>query len=302
MSPSLIVFNPSNRKLHSIIMSEELLNMFFDDEFVPHAYLDALFSAIPGATSDGSQSLTNPKNIELMQQRSATLLSHLDFYTSELTNNLETQLTKLRASNSVVSYSYESSNEKKLKPTTRLEYYIDSLSISVQSLNDTVANVTSKVSSLETDSQTTQNLLELTKAKQNLIHVQQALETIKSIVEIAQDTPKTTSKSSRTAPTNAKNATSSLIIQPSQLSAALKVLQDTIKEQVSQRKRTENDTEVDQELMTKIDDLSALMPIFKNLGEFQNVYADFVKNIQGEKEGYLKIKNLDDELFDTVLK
>lgn len=283
-------------------MSEELLNMFFDDEFVPHAYLDALFSAIPGATSDGSQSLTNPKNIELMQQRSATLLSHLDFYTSELTNNLETQLTKLRASNSVVSYSYESSNEKKLKPTTRLEYYIDSLSISVQSLNDTVANVTSKVSSLETDSQTTQNLLELTKAKQNLIHVQQALETIKSIVEIAQDTPKTTSKSSRTAPTNAKNATSSLIIQPSQLSAALKVLQDTIKEQVSQRKRTENDTEVDQELMTKIDDLSALMPIFKNLGEFQNVYADFVKNIQGEKEGYLKIKNLDDELFDTVLK
>lgn len=302
MSPSLIVFNPSNRKLHSIIMSEELLNMFFDDEFVPHAYLDALFSAIPGATSDGSQSLTNPKNIELMQQRSATLLSHLDFYTSELTNNLETQLTKLRASNSVVSYSYESSNEKKLKPTTRLEYYIDSLSISVQSLNDTVANVTSKVSSLETDSQTTQNLLELTKAKQNLIHVQQALETVKSIVEIAQDTPKTTSKSSRTAPTNAKNATSSLIIQPSQLSAALKVLQDTIKEQVSQRKRTENDTEVDQELVTKIDDLSALMPIFKNLGEFQNVYADFVKNIQGEKEGYLKIKNLDDELFDTVLK
>lgn len=283
-------------------MAEELLNMFFDDEFVPHAYLDALFSAIPGATSDGSQSLTNPKNIELMQQRSATLLSHLDFYTSELTNNLETQLTKLRASNSVVSYSYESSNEKKLKPTTRLEYYIDSLSISVQSLNDTVANVTSKVSSLETDSQTTQNLLELTKAKQNLIHVQQALETIKSIVEIVQDTPKTTSKSSRTAPTNAKNATSSLIIQPSQLSAALKVLQDTIKEQVSQRKRSENDTEVDQELMTKIDDLSALMPIFKNLGEFQNVYADFVKNIQGEKEGYLKIKNLDDELFDTVLK
>ena len=70
-------------------MSDELLSMFFDDEFVPHAYLDAVYAQ--SAASSGGNNLTNLKYIQQLQERSAILLTHMDYYTNELTNELESQ-------------------------------------------------------------------------------------------------------------------------------------------------------------------------------------------------------------------
>lgn len=293
-------------------MSDELLSMFFDDEFVPHAYLDAVYAQ--SAASSGGNNLTNLKYIQQLQERSAILLTHMDYYTNELTNELESQISKLYNCNSIVSYSYDASAKgsigpsNNLKPTTRLEYYIDSLSISIHSLNDTIAAIGTKLKeNKDQDSEGPfkgiNKLLLLTKAKQNLLEVQNALETIKSVVSIAYDESKSNTKKSRVAPTGSKsNDELTIQITPSELQESLNVLSETIVEQLKNRLKTEDEFQVDKELLQKVDDFCDLLPVFKSLGEFNTVYSVFAKTIKSKKDEYLETKSLDDELSAKILK
>lgn len=279
-------------------MSDELLSMFFDDDFVPHAYLDAVYAQV---TPRGVNPWKDPKYIQQLQHRSSVLLSHLDHYTNGLTNELESQISKLHTANSIVSYSYEPTEQSKLKPTTRLEYYIDSLSISTNSLDDSIKSIEAKIHGLKFEAPETEKLLLLTHAKTNLLKVQKSLETVKSIVEITYDSNQPTVSKTRVAPTNTRSSMADICITPTELSSAVDILSETIIDQLNERQKTETEYEIDRGLLTRIEDFCALLPVFKNLGEFYTIYSEFAKKVQSEKESYLKTKALDDELSANVL-
>lgn len=305
-------------------MSDELLSMFFDDEFVPHAYLDAFFSK-----DLKSNDLKNLSNIQLLQQRSSLLLSNLDFLTNELTSDLESKIDKLYNSNSIISYSYQnndfanSADNSKLKPTSRLEYYIDSLLISIQSLNETIESIQSKIHNLKTQSSsesssssssspsstTVDKLISLSIAKTNLFKILKFLELIKSIVDIShneesQKIPTTT----KLAPTSKTNTTTpEVIITPVEFQQSLITLGDTIREQFDIKREKESKTDIDVEFLKKVHNFLELLPIFKNLGVFYTSYNEFVKKVSKARQEYLSVKEREDdedeadELFKQVL-
>lgn len=298
-------------------MSDELLSMFFDDEFVPHAYLDAFFSNDLNSTN-----LKNFSNIQSLQHRSSLLLSNLDFLTNELTNDLESKIDKLYNSNSIISYSYNNNNNEtstsKLKPTSRLEYYIDSLLISIQSLNEIIESIQHKINTMKSNSTTTsetvQTLINLSISKTNLFKVLKFLELIKSIVDISHDdTTSSIPTTNKFAPTTSSKTTSSntpeIIISPTEFQNSLNILKDTIQEQFLLKTAKELENQIDLEFLSKVNNFINLLPIFKNLNTsgsgFFNIYNDFVKKISKSKQDYLNGKKIDDyeddELFKQVL-
>lgn len=299
-------------------MSDELLSMFFDDEFVPHAYLDAFFSNDLNSTN-----LKNSSNIQSLQHRSSLLLSNLDFLTNELTNDLESKIDKLYNSNSIISYSYNNTNNNetstsKLKPTSRLEYYIDSLLISIQSLNEIIESIQHKINTIKSNSTTTsetvQTLINLSISKTNLFKVLKFLELIKSIVDISHDDttssiPTTNKFAPTTSSKTAYSNTPEIIITPTEFQNSLNILKDTIQEQFLLKSAKELENQIDLEFLSKVNNFINLLPIFKNLNTsgsgFFNIYNDFVKKISKSKQDYLNGKKIDDyeddELFKQVL-
>lgn len=298
-------------------MSDELLSMFFDDEFVPHAYLDAFFSNDMNSTN-----LKNSSNIQSLQHRSSLLLSNLDFLTNELTNDLESKIDKLYNSNSIISYSYNNNNNEtstsKLKPTSRLEYYIDSLLISIQSLNEIIESIQHKINTIKSNSKTTsrtvQTLINLSISKTNLFKVLKFLELIKSIVDISHDDttssiPTTNKFAPTTSSKTAYSNTPEIIITPTEFQNSLNILKDTIQEQFLLKSAKELENQIDLEFLSKVNNFINLLPIFKNLNTsgsgFFNIYNDFVKKISKSKQDYLNGKKIDDyeddELFKQVL-
>ncbi|KAH3681099.1 hypothetical protein WICPIJ_007931 [Wickerhamomyces pijperi] len=271
-------------------MSEKLLTMFFDDEFVPHAYLDALYSGSvskskpqpTGNTSASSNQYLSSKDIKELRQRSSVLLSHLDYYTKELTTDLEGKIQKLYNSNSIISYSYDHSNKSndKLKPTTRLEYYVNSLSISLSSLRDSIQSISEKIEqSGDSKDSISTKLINLNQSKDNLLKVLDTLNVIKSIIEINQDmneTKKRSSVSSAPTTTTSSSKNENLTISLKSFQDSLQLLQATVLEQFDLAKNGN----VSKELLTKVKELIELAPVFKNLGGFGTAYASFVKNME----------------------
>lgn len=277
-------------------MSDKLLTMFFDDEFVPHAYLDALYSGGIASTSStitkGTSSYLSSKDIELLRQRSSVLLNHLDYYTKELTTDLEAKIQKLYNSNSVISYSYDHSNksEDKLKPTTRLEYYANSLSISMSSLRESIQLISDRMEqSGDSKDSISTKLIKLNQSKDNLHRVLDTLNIIKSIIEInsASDNGSTSHRDSvSSAPTNSKSSahktTENISISLKSFQESLDVLQATILEQF----QTAAGGNVSKELLAKVQEFIDLAPVFKNLSGFGSSYGTFVKSIEGALKTY----------------
>lgn len=258
------------------------------------------------------------KEIGELQQRTSLLLSNLDFYTNELTSELESKIKSLENVNSIISYSYDQQNQSlnnvssKLKPTTRLEYYIDSLSISINSLNDEVLSINKEISEQTATPSTTESptdkLLKLTKSKDNLKQVLNSLETVKSIIDIAVSEPTIPTRAAPTS-TSKKSRVEVPTIKPNDFQSALNVLKETIIEQFNSKltgKDSESSKIIDYDFLKKVDSLIELLPIFKNLGPFHNNYDQFVNFLEIEKKNYLNSKDLDDindddELFKKIL-
>lgn len=86
---------------------------FFEEDFVPTSFLDAVFS----------------ESSDHLQATCSQLLAHLDFYAQELSTDLTSALDRLHhTTTGVVAYTPEADL---LRGTTRLEYYVDLLANSV---------------------------------------------------------------------------------------------------------------------------------------------------------------------------
>lgn len=322
----------------------DALSMFFDNNFVPHAFLDALFSsslpttantknrtssyqgAAMGATSKEFASSRALKN---MQGKCSALLSHLDYYTNELTKNFESKIEALDESSSVISYSVNNSTlssttKDGMVGITRLEYNIESLSSSVNSLMRDLEEVDLKIkeinrkeqsgvsadidveiedkakndydSTVEPDS--TQNVTKKSEVIDTLSELLTIRLRIKSVLELFETATAlvTTSQqvdnlsNSNRAPTSlnehgAHEAITNIDIDS--FSNSLAIIEETILEEFHKEKTEEI---VNEKLLSKCDLMISLLPLFEKMDSFYRVYKSFADFIQVEKKRYLSFK------------
>ena len=142
---------------------DELLEMFFDEEFVPQAYVDIFLTTI------------NSREINEVQTMSSSLLARLDFYTKHLTKELESTIWNLEKlsetlpgtwstnTTTLLAKDDETSDDKLDQSSTvlstssstnligasKLEYYLDTLGSAVRSLETDVSKVDDQLTELD---------------------------------------------------------------------------------------------------------------------------------------------------------
>lgn len=242
--------------------------MFFDEDFLPHAYLDILLDPQELPISD-------------LQSVSSSLLSKLDLYTDRLTRELEMTIQKLRKPTELLSYS---STYSPMERTTKLEYYLDTLGNSVKNLKDDIITVNKQLDELNSSSQesvkTAEAMRNLNTVKARLTQVSQAFEQLRSIVVIS---------------TEDKDVGEDGIpesISISSFKSSLKILSDLICSGL--RELSENNSSSNnEELLRKVDYFVELRPVFKGLTKFNAAYGEFLESIREEADAHLKTKELD---------
>ncbi|AGO13146.1 AaceriAFL010Cp [[Ashbya] aceris (nom. inval.)] len=243
---------------------DEILQMFFDEEFVPQAYLDILLSSVDRPLNE-------------LQQISASLLNRLEYYTGVLTKDLEDTIKRLQKPAELLNYSVSNDNSGNMK-TTRLEYYMDTLANSVQSLELDVGKINAELAQLDASYETSTQIvvkitqLELVKSRlQQVLNVFQQLQTILRISVGEED------KALQNVDVN-------------DFTVALETLRDTINKKLEECLESETATEKNNELLSKIDSFIVLKALLKGFNRFYPVYLQFANEIQKAKENYLAQK------------
>ncbi|ODV93349.1 hypothetical protein PACTADRAFT_18842 [Pachysolen tannophilus NRRL Y-2460] len=313
----------TDKKAEPISTASEALSMFFDEDFSPHAYLDALFtstlSAGPNTPRLSKTKLTSVNSLQSLQSKCSNLLAHLDYYTNELTKDLEAKIRYLHSSSSIISYSYDNNNynnnsnnnsnsndengiDKDLyvnNGTTRLENYIDNLSNAIHTLYDDVNMVNSQISELEynrdesnSDRAILIKLSKLKKIKIKMLSILNIFETAKAItttsLEDDGDNDNVTDLDKKIAPTtgdnNFKKNSEIVSINLDVFTNSLAILEDTIIDELNKSVQTQTRNDG---IIRKIESLIELLPLFKNLGKFYISYNSFVSRLNDQKESYL---------------
>lgn len=234
--------------------------MFFDADFNPTSYVDALFLSM---VNNGASSLPNNtytrENLVNIGNKSLSLVTHLDYYTNELSQELSGQLSALKtASNYVVSVSEEADLQKTEESNiTRLQYYVNALGNAVDSLNSDLAKLDQKQPLLSENgaSRPIQNLVQFRTVKARL----QGVLGLFQKLEVALESPSSDS------------------ITVGEFQTQINELYDTVKTGLA---NNPSDTKVKE----TIDDLVALLPVFKGLSQFYPVYKKFVGRLEADRE------------------
>lgn len=275
-----------NTLADTIAKSDEVLDIFFDQGFVPQAFVDILLTNAAGHGLSQAQTV------------SSSLLSRLDYYTKNLTRELESTIKKLENLSGTLPMAWasedltENNESKSLARTSsgrpsKLEYYLDTLGGAVRAIDGDLSKIDSQM--LEINGQyadsrdTAEKLRRLELIKGRLEKALHTFLTLKSILDIS-----TTSV--------AKNPDSQLTISVTELKVSLKTLEDTIGQSLEESLHKEDATERNQELLDKIDLFVNLKPLFKGFNDFQPVYTEFTQNVGIQVQNYLSVKDLGGEL------
>ncbi|CCD24664.1 Golgi transport complex subunit COG7 NDAI_0D03500 [Naumovozyma dairenensis CBS 421] len=273
-----------NKKEASTSQDDELLEMFFDEGFVPQAYIDIFISTL------------NANKPNQIQTASSALLARLDFYTKYLTKELETTIWDLEKLSEALPATL-SSNWPAIEdhdPTSfgasKLEYYIDTLGSAVRGLETDMDKVDSKLDALNSNyEKNSNNLMQKLKGletiKSRLNNVLQTFNELKIILDISSD-EKDKDVNRR------KIATTSL----DDFTISLRTLEDTIISALNESLDSEKSNEINDELLKRIDQLNDLLPLFNGFDKFNTVYSQFSTNIKHGVKEYLSTKDIDAEL------
>ncbi|CAI4063207.1 hypothetical protein SUVZ_07G2390 [Saccharomyces uvarum] len=274
----------------SIADDDDILGMFFDEEFVPHAFVDIL--------------LTNALDEDEIQTQSisSSLLTRLDFYTKNLTKELENTIWNLDKLSQTLpmawapSRSSEESDKDDLSVysteslrSSKLEYYLDTLGSAVRALETGMKNVVEKID--EIDQQKDENnyvrrqLQSLVLIKERIEKTIYYLEQIKTIMNISK------TKES----VNAANVGKDISI--SDFRTSLRALENTIDESLTLTSGNEAKNQKNTDLIERIDSLSELKTLFKGLDKFFAEYVTFSESIKLKAQSYLATKDIDEELI-----
>ncbi|SCV02766.1 LAME_0H05050g1_1 [Lachancea meyersii CBS 8951] len=246
---------------------DEILEMFFDEQFAPLGYLDLLLSP-------------DQMPIQDLQPVASSLLSRLDLYTDRLTGQLESKIRRLQKPTELLNYT---STDTQIERTTRLQYYLDTLSKSVKDLKEGIANVNTELEEIKSRSEDSTNtieaLQELSLVKCRLFQVSTCLSDLRSIIVASfegiedDEIPQTVSLSD--------------------FEDSLKVLGDFVSAEFRKSLAEESSASRNGELLDKIQKYDDLRLAFKHLTKFSNAYDAFVNRIREEAEHYLNKKDMD---------
>lgn len=264
---------------------DEILQMFFDEGFVPSAFVDILLS---NAAS---------KDMPQVQAASSSLLSRLDFYTKNLTKELEMTIQRLEKLSETLPGTWTVKTDTADRESTslsavgssKLEYYLDTLSSAVRVLEADMAKIDFQLSELDSkyasSGSTVEKLQSLEKIKGRLYQVLTFFEQIRSIIKIS--APPYTQKSS-----NMVNTLTTV----DDFRNSLNALQSSISQSLAESAEKEGVLEKNYELLEKIDLFVQLKPLFKGLEKFYPIYTQFLGSIQKKTQDYLQTKDISGEL------
>ncbi|QLQ79793.1 hypothetical protein HG537_0C04420 [Torulaspora globosa] len=265
------------------VKNDEILEIFFDQAFVPQAFVDILLTNAAGQGLNEAQAV------------SSSLLSRLDYYTKNLTKELESTIKKLENLSEALPTAWTSSDfidsgdgssllGTNLGRPSKLEYYLDTLGSAVRAIDSDLTKIDTQMVEINDQysgsREVAEKLRKLELIKGRLEKASQNFLTLKSFlgISMASDTSKETD--------------SQLTISVAELKLSLKTLEETIDQSLQDCLNKESSEERNQELLDKIDLFINLKPIFKGLEKFYPVYAQFAQSIGSKAQSYLRAKDL----------
>jgi hypothetical protein len=300
----------SNTNISSIDLGlpleAQVLSQFFDEDFVPVDYINALLSTSLNVSSqtnninNKSNELHSSVSLKLLFQRLSALSLHFNEYTNELTKRFDQSYSKLLTSSSqIISYNNQISvidndlnNNDFEDIITRLQYHLATLNTSMYSLLEDLKNTKNNLSIVDPykkDNKTIDDLKTLVLIKCRINEVKESFELLKSLVA---------SVEADTLLENPKNKNN---ISIDDFKKSLVILHDLIQDQISneikiyqEAKSNNKDVIINEKLIKIIDNMINLQPFFKSLIHFQIAYASFVDFLKVQKNNYLNLFNHDD--------
>lgn len=264
----------------------EILEMFFDEGFVPHAFVDILLSNAAN------------KDISQAQAVSSSLLSRFDFYTRNLTKELETTIQKLEKLSETlpgtltIDAADNDSTSLSGVGSSKLEYYLDTLSSAVRVLEGDMVKINGQLDKLDDTYQSSANIVDqlkkLEKIKARLQKVLNLFNQVKSILTIS------TADSDKSKGDTANQDGSSLTVD--EFKDSLQVLEETISLSLTDATNRETVMEKDEDLLKRIHLFTELKPLFQGMDKFYPIYSKFVDTIRKRTNEYLSTKDIGGEL------
>ncbi|KAG0672573.1 hypothetical protein C6P45_000003 [Maudiozyma exigua] len=265
---------------------DEILEIFFDENFVPQAYVDILLST------------TRSQNKHQLHHTSSSLLARLDFYTRHLTSELEKTIWSLEKLSERLPGTWEitpngeerrqESNDQYLNSqmagASKLEYYLDTLGSAVRTVESDIEKINKQLVTLDEEYQDGADVIEKSKklelVRSRLNNVLNIFKQLQSILGI-----------SNTDDSKTKDKMKSVSLDSFTLS--LKTLEETITDQFEESTKKESTKERNSGLLEKVDQFVRLSQLFQGLTQFQEVYSVFVNNISKVSQDYLSRKDIE---------
>lgn len=239
----------------STTTTDESLSMFFDDDFNPSAYIDTLVNSITNQNTPHNTttpiSAYSKNSLTKLSNDISHLITHLDYYTNELTNeNLQSKLDMLDKSNVVI-------NNSEDHGTTRLQYHVHVLNNAVLSLQTELTEVNKQLDNSNINNEAIQKLIQLKQVKANLNQVLKIFELVSNSIS---------QKQSYTV---------------DEFQYALDELFNSIKQQLQSNTNNEK-------LLQHVDKLLQLNNLFNHISKFNPIFRKFITKLSNERDSYKK--------------
>ncbi|CAD1785387.1 similar to Saccharomyces cerevisiae YGL005C COG7 Component of the conserved oligomeric Golgi complex (Cog1p through Cog8p) [Maudiozyma barnettii] len=265
---------------------DEILEIFFDENFVPQAYVDILLST------------TRAQNKHQLQHTSSSLLARLDFYTKHLTSELEKTIWNLEKLSERLPGTWDSntnrdeqssSNEdqymsSQISGASKLEYYLDTLGGAVRSVETDVERINKELATLDGKFKDDTDVIEKSKKleliRNRLNNVLNIFVQLRSILGISQSSD-----------SNSKETIKNVSLE--NFTLALHTLEETITESFAESLKNESAKERNIDLIAKVDQFIRLTQLFQGFTQFHEIYAKFADNIAKASQKYLSTKDID---------
>lgn len=261
-------------------LEAQVLSQFFDPDFTPTDYINALISSTVNQTVSKSTmtskttQLTTPSSLRLALDRINALSSHFNEYSTELQRRFDQNYDKLLTSSTqIISYSTVDDTD----PVTRLQYHLTNLNTSLYSLVEDMQHTQTSISQLqhgdETDRASIRELQRLTAVRHNVRLVQDTFTLLKSLV----------------ASTETNSDAALREVTAAEFKDALGVLTDLMREQFDNECKNSDSMSVNEKLIKIVDNMIDLQPLFKQFVHFQAPYATLVDFLKVQRARYFEL-------------
>lgn len=249
-------------------VTQDTISMFFDVDFNPAIYVDTLFQSILA-----NQPQYSKQALSKLSSNISYLITHLDYYTNELSTSLQQKLEQLEKNSNLVLLGPDEESSS----STRLQYYVSILNNSILSLQSDLehVNLSEESSPEEADAkhpvkespnQAIDTLILLKLVKANILQILEIFAFME--YQINQENDQLN---------NQEN------VSPEQFQLVVNKIYDV----TSEKLLSSNINQLDLEHINRLIDLQGL---FVNLESFYSIYKRFANKLATDRATYLSSK------------